>query len=170
RVRGSNMYSVFGYGEMMADSIRTKAYADALQWCVKPGCTVLDIGTGAGIFAMLACRLGARRVYAIEPDDVILLAHEIASANGYADRIDFIHGVSNKINLPEQVDVIVSDLRGVLPLFDHHLPSIIDARRRFLAPGGTLIPQQDVLRAAVVDASDVYSSYVAPWNGNGFDW
>jgi protein arginine N-methyltransferase 1 len=163
------MYSVFGYGEMMADTVRTKAYENALQRCVKPGSVVLDIGTGAGIFAMLACRSGARRVYAIEPDDVILLAHEIASANGYAERIDFIHGTSKEVNLPEQVDVVVSDLRGVLPLFDHHLPSIIDARRRFLASGGTLIAHQDILRAAVVEASDIYSSYVAPWNGNGFD-
>jgi len=153
---------------MLADSMRTNAYAHAIQQSVKPGAVVLDIGTGTGIFAMLACQSGARRVYAIEPDDVILLAREIASENGFGERIKFVQDLSSRITLPEQVDVIISDLRGILPLFQHHLPSIIDARRRFLAPGGTLIPQHDVLWAAVVEASDVYNTYVSPWNGNGF--
>jgi protein arginine N-methyltransferase 1 len=161
------MYSIAGYGHMIADSVRTKAYAAALQRCVRPGSVVLDIGTGTGLLAMLACQAGARRVYAVEPDDAILLAREIAADNGFAERIEFVHGVSSRIALPERVDVIVSDLRGALPLFQHHLPSIIDARRRFLAPHGTLIPLRDLLCAAVVEAPDIYGSYVGPWNGNG---
>jgi protein arginine N-methyltransferase 1 len=52
----------------------------------------------------------------------------------------------------------------VLPLFESHLPTIIDARQRFLAPGGSLIPQQDVLWATVVEAPQLYSDYDAPWN------
>ena len=153
---------------MLADGVRMNAYAHAVQRSVKPGAVVLDIGTGTGIFAMLACQAGARRVYAIEPDNVILLAQKIASENGYAERIEFIQGLSSGIDLPEQVNVIVSDLRGVLPLFRHHLPSIIDARRRFLASGGTLIPQRDLLWAAVVQDPDIYGTYVGPWNGDAF--
>jgi SAM-dependent methyltransferase len=163
------MYSIRGHGSMLADSMRTNAYAHAIQQSVKPGAVVLDIGTGTGIFAMLACQSGARRVYAIEPNEVILLAREIASENGFGERIRFVQDLSSRITLPERVDIIVSDLRGILPLFQHHLPSIIDARRRFLAPGGTLIPHHDVLWAAVVETSDLYNTYVSPWNGNGFD-
>jgi protein arginine N-methyltransferase 1 len=44
----------------------------------------------------------------------------------------------------------------------------VDARRRLLAPGGILIPQCDVLWAAVVEAPDLYSDGVAPWEHNGF--
>ena len=65
------MYSIENYGEMIADHIRIDAYVRALKAAIKPGSVVLDIGTGTGIFALLACRLGARRVFAIEPGAVI---------------------------------------------------------------------------------------------------
>ncbi|MGH9802038.1 MAG: hypothetical protein ACRD82_16875, partial [Blastocatellia bacterium] len=56
-----------------------------------------------------------------------------------------------------------SDLRGVLPFLDHHFASIADARRRHLAPGGVLIPQQDTMWAAIVSAPELFAGYVEPW-------
>ena len=162
------MYSITGYGKMIADRTRTGAYAHALRQAIKPDSVVLDIGTGIGIFAMLACRFGARRIYAIEPDNAIQVAREAAAANGYADRIEFIQGLSTRITLPERVDVIVSDLRGVLPLFRHHIPSIINARNRFLAPNGVLIPQQDALWAAAAEAPDLYERCATLWSDNDY--
>src|SRR3954471_21820036 len=106
---------------MIADSARMDAYARALRQAIKPGSVVLDIGTGIGIFAMLASQFGARRVYAIEPDDAIQIARQIAAANGYAERVEFFQNLSTRIELPERADIIVSDLRGVLPVFQHHI-------------------------------------------------
>jgi type I protein arginine methyltransferase len=157
------MYSFSGYGEMVRDGVRMGAYTAALRRAVRPGSVVLDIGTGTGFFALLACRYGARKVYAIEPDDAIQLARQTAVANGLADRIEFIQGLSTQITLPEQADVIVSDLRGVLPPFQHHIPSIADARRRLLAPGGVLIPRRDTLWVCVVEAPGTYREYLDPW-------
>ena len=59
------MYSLSTYGDMIADQPRMDAYLQALRQTVKPECVVADIGTGTGIFALLACKFGARRVYAI---------------------------------------------------------------------------------------------------------
>ncbi len=162
------MYSIADYGAMIADRVRMDAFARALRQAVKAGSVVVDIGTGTGIFALLACRLGARRVYAIEPDDAIQVAREIAAANACADRIEFIQAMSTHVSLPERADVIVSDVGGVLPWFQHHIPSIVDARRRFLAPGGVLIPQRDTAWAAVVEAPESYEPYTRPWNDNAF--
>ncbi|MGH9492953.1 MAG: 50S ribosomal protein L11 methyltransferase, partial [Terriglobales bacterium] len=165
------MYSIAAYGSMLADDGRLAAYSAALRRAIRPESVALDLGCGAGIMTVLACRLGARRVYAIEPDDVIQVAREIARANGCEERIVFIQDVSTRATLPEPVDVIFSDLRGVLPLYQRHIPSVADARRRFLAPGGVLIPKQDTVWAVPVEAPQVFQRMRAGWetNGHGLD-
>src|SRR3990172_9477648 len=160
------MYSLSGYGTMLDDGVRLQPYVQALHKTVRPGSVVLEIGTGPGVLAVLACRLGASRVYAVEPSPVIQVAREIAAANGCADRIEFIEGLSTQLTLPVQADVIVSDLRGILPLFQTHLPSIADARRRFLKPGGALIPKRDAVWASVVETPERYSRVVDCWEKN----
>ena len=157
------MYDLIGYGGMIADSVRTEAYARALRDTVKPDSTVFDVGTGTGLFALLACRFGARHVYAVEPSDAIAIAQDIARANGYAKRITFIQGMSERVTLPELVDIIVSDVRGVLPLYQRNVLSILDARRRLLAPGGVLIPGRDLLMVSLVDAPKLYEKHALPW-------
>ena len=157
------MYDIHDYGSMIADTVRTSAYAEALRRAITQGSVVLDIGTGPGIWALLACAYGARRVYAIEPNAIIQVAREIAAANGCADRIEFIQGRSTEIALPERVDVIVAEIHGVLPLLGPSVRSIVDARRRFLAPGGVLIPRRETLWAAVVDAAEFHRRHTSPW-------
>jgi protein arginine N-methyltransferase 1 len=158
------MYSVDGHAKMLADRTRVAAYREALRRTVKPGAVVVDIGTGTGVFAAAACAAGARRVYAIEPGEVIHVARDLAAANGYADRVEFLQAESTRVTLPERADLVVSDLRGVLPPFGQHLVSVIDARARFLAPGGRLVPQRDRLWAAVVSAPDLYRRLTSPWD------
>ena len=162
------MYEITEYGKFYIHKVRMNAYASALGNAVTPTSVVLDLGSGTGIYALLACRYGARRVYAIEATDAINLARETAIANDCSDRIVCIQDLSTNVILPERTDVIISDLSGVLPFFRRHIPSIMDARDRFLTPGGVLIPQQDCLRAAVVEASEQYAKLVEPWSKDLF--
>jgi protein arginine N-methyltransferase 1 len=157
------MYSLRDYGAMIADAGRFNAYAKAIARAVRPGDTVADIGCGPGVFSLLACRAGARRVFAIEAASCIQFARELAAANGFTDRIEFVQSDSRKTELPERVNVIVSDLRGVLPLYGHTISSLEDARQRLLATGGIMIPQRDTLKAAVVEAEEHYSHLTTPW-------
>ena len=161
------MYSLAGYGDMMKDRVRMAAYEAALRAAVRPGCVVADVGAGTGIMSFLACRLGAGRVYAIEPADAIEVAKSLAAANGFADRIVFLHDLSTRVTLPERADVVVADLRGVLPWFTHNVPAVIDARTRLLKPGGTLIPQRDTLWLGVVHAPELYARFADAWGDNG---
>ena len=66
------MFGFSLYGDLIADEARTRPYVEALRQAVTAGSVVLDLGAGAiAFFAILACRFGARRVFAIEVDDAI---------------------------------------------------------------------------------------------------
>lgn len=161
-------YDIASFGAMIECEPRMATYAEALRQAITPGCTVIDIGAGFGIFSMLACKYGAGSVIAIEPDPSAELLMPMARANGCADRITVIRDLSTRYTPPTKADVIVSDIRGVLPLFEHLIPTIIDARERLLAPGGRLIPMRDVIRVALVHAPEHYLPCERPWLKNNY--
>jgi protein arginine N-methyltransferase 1 len=102
-------------------------------------------------------------VYAIEPSDVVQILAAAARDNGLADRIVVLPKRSSEVVLPERADLIVSDLRGVLPPFQTHFADIADARDRLLAPGGRLIPETDTMMLGVVSAPEAFERTHRPW-------
>jgi len=159
-------YSVHDYGRMIADTVRTAPFVEALRRCVRPGSIVLDIGTGPGFFALLACQMGAARVYAIEPDDAIEIGRESARHQAGGERVTWLRGLSTDITLPEPVDVVIGDLHGTLPFYTGNLTALIDARHRHLKPGGVMIPRRDIVFAAPAEAESEYAGVVCPWEHN----
>lgn len=159
-------YSISNYGGMVIDQRRTRPYVEALTRAIGPQTVVLDIGTGTGFFALLAAKLGAARVYAIEPDSAIDVARLCAADNPNAERIRWIQGLSTEIDLPERVDVVIGDLHGTMPFFKHNIESLKDARIRHLKPGGHLLPRRDILHAAPASASTEYDTLRKPWEHN----
>lgn len=163
------MYNLSSFGSMMLDKVRMGAYVEALRRAVKPGDVVVDIGTGTGIFALIACQLGAKHVYAFEPNPLIELGKEIAEANGFADRITFIKEFTTDYTLPELADVIVGDIRGRLPFLYPNIITYHDAMQRLLKPGGILIPQRDHLYAAYLTQPELYQQAILmPWAQNPY--
>ena len=126
---------------MLRDRPRLRAFHDAIRASVKPGDIVLDIGTGTGILAFFACRAGAKRVYAVEEGPAIEIAKALAAHNRVADRIVFIHGRSTDIELPEPVDVIVSETLWCFGIGEGLVSWVTDARHRFLRDDGRIVPQ-----------------------------
>ena len=157
------MYSLDQFALMFADKIRMEAYSAAIARSVRLGDAVVDLGCGPGVFALLACKAGARRVYAIDMDGVVDFGRQLASANGFGDRILFLRGDSRQIHLPERVNVLVSDVRGVLPLHSNAIDTIEDARDRFLEKDGCLLPSRDTLFAAIVELPEHYGQLTRAW-------
>ena len=164
-------YTVKDYGRMILDERRSQPFVQALLRAVKPGCTVLDIGTSTGYFAFLAAQAGAARVYAVEPDDAIEIARRCAASIPGAERIQWIQGMTTQLDLPERVDVVIGDLHGVLPFYTANLVSMMDARKRHLKPGGQMIPARDRLFLVPANAPDEYQNLQQPWlhNPQGLD-
>lgn len=153
---------------MIRDKVRMEAYTRALKRAIKPGCTVLDLGAGTGIFSLLACQYGAGKVYAIEPNDSLILAKKFARVNGFEDRIEFFQKMSTEVELDQKADVIIADLRGALPFSGRSIESMIDARERMLAPGGQVIPKADTLYVAVYTSAQSYHGIENPWLKNEY--
>lgn len=156
-------YSLSAYGSMITCEPRMGAYAEALRRSITPGCRVIDLGAGPGLFALLACKYGAGHVIAIEPNASIDIARKAAAENGFSDRITFVRDLSTQWHSTEKADVVVSDIRGVLPLFENHIPTITDVRARLLKPDGVLIPGVDRIYAALVEAPKLYETITKPW-------
>lgn len=129
---------------LLNDTVRMAAYEKAIRATVRPGMTVADIGAGLGVLSRMAVGAGAQKVYAIEFDaDTIALARgQFTTDTKTNTAMVWMQGLSGQLRLPEKVDVIVSETLGNLALDENILPTLIDARRRFLKPGGTLIPQR----------------------------
>jgi predicted RNA methylase len=142
---------------------RLDQYARAISRSVRDGSVVVDLGAGTGILSFLACAAGARRVYAIEAGDAIAYGELLASSAGFRDRVRFIHEASTRVALPERADVLVADIHDTFGLQAGGLGALIDARDRWLKPGGILIPSSIELFVAAVEAHDPYRRSVEVW-------
>lgn len=148
---------------MLYDEERIGKYSDAIQRVVKKGDVVADIGTGTGILSFLCLKAGASRVHAIERTPAIRWARLVAEKNGFSDRIVFHDQDSRSCNLPEKVNVVVSELIGHIAFEEGMVESLFDAKKRFLFPGGVIIPERVELKVALVEENEVYPECVDCW-------
>ena len=155
---------VASHRSMVFDEYRNALYARAIRKFVTPDTVVLDLGAGIGIHGLLAAAAGAKRVYLVEPEPVVQLAREIARANGLADRIVILEDRIEDVQLPEQVDLIISVFTGNLLYSEDLLPSLFHARDRYLKPGGRMVPDFAELVLAPVSAPELHAKHIGCWS------
>jgi ribosomal protein L11 methyltransferase len=112
----------------------TRTCLRALEKEVSPGDRVLDLGTGSGILAIAAARMGAREVIAVDTDDqAIENASENASLNGVEGRIRFRQGTTDPTDGLFEV-VAANVTSGVLgPLVPELKGCLVEGGRLILA-------------------------------------
>ncbi len=161
-----------GQRTMAFDNVRNEFYEAAIKKVVTPDSVVLDLGSGLGVHALMAARAGARRVFMVEPENVVHCAKEIAKHNGYGDRIEAFQGRIEEVELPEKVDVIISVFTGNLLYSEDLLPSLYFARDKWLKPGGRLVPDGAELMLAPISIEKTFEENVAIWSKphRGFDY
>ena len=82
------MYSISGYGSMIADRVRMAAYEAALRRAVRPGCVVLDLGAGTGIVGELASAIGISAIIGLDSLDAARAACLRDRPGVYGDYLD----------------------------------------------------------------------------------
>ena len=121
--------AAFGTGQHATTSLCIRALEDL----VRPGMTVFDVGTGSGVLAIVAAKLGAKRVEAVDFDPVaVRVARENVRQNGaegivHTERSDLLKSVEGKADLI--IANIIADI--IVRLFGEVKGS--------LAAGGTML-------------------------------
>lgn len=141
---------------MMNDARRNPAWDKALRRAIRPGMHVLEIGTGAGMLAMMAARAGAEKVVTCEVHPVAAaMARELVARNGFADRISVVAKRSQDlivgVDIDRPADLLFCDIFSDNLLGFEPLASLADARQRLLASGAPVVPATGTLRMALAN-------------------
>eukprot|EP01035_Chromulina_nebulosa_P020009 gene20009-25983_t len=158
---------------MLQDYVRTGTYQQAILQNPRDfhGKVVLDVGTGTGILAFFAAQCGARKVYAVDASDSCTIAEKLSKANGFDNIITIIKGRIEDIELPEQVDVIISEPIGFLLVHERMLETYITARSRFLKLNGLMYPSTGSIILAPFTDDALYNEQLTKisfWESQNF--
>lgn len=151
---------VYGYQgmqyhrELLRDRQRIQAYQRAIAEQLAPGGVVVDLGGRIGILSLLAAQAGASQVYLIERNrSMAAVARQLAAENGYRERITVLDKEMGAVQLPRPADLLVSDwLNPWFGIGSNIFGLVMEARDRFLRPGGALVPMGAELFLAPVEA------------------
>jgi type II protein arginine methyltransferase len=146
--------------KMLHEPARNQAYQEAISRAVRPGMTVLEIGTGSGLLAMMAARAGAKRVVTCEADwRLAEAATQIVKSNGFADKVTVLHSHSTSLDAERDLDggadVLVAEIFGNMLLNEAVLPSFEHAKENLLKPGAQVIPASGSFEIALAEHEGV---------------
>jgi ribosomal protein L11 methyltransferase len=121
----------------------------ALEEHLKPGAKVLDLGTGSGILAIAAAKLGAGSVLALDNDPLaVRVARANVWANGVQNLVAVEHGSLDKVT--EEFELVLVNIlaRVIVELADQGLVNRVRPTGLLIAAG--IIEEQEAEVAAAL--------------------
>lgn len=155
---------------MMNDTDRNEFYYELLKQHVTPETGVLEIGAGSGLLSIMAGKLGAKWVVAVEGStEMSHLAEANIKENNLEDRVKVLNMLSTELlpeDLPGKPDILVCEIFGTFLLGESALDYILDARQRLLPKNAVILPQLGVQYGVPIScpALECITS-INSWNG-----
>lgn len=122
----------------------------ALEKYVKPDNYVIDVGTGSGVLAIGSAMLNAKKILALDLDEVaVRSAKENIALNHCEDKIDVMHG--NLLDsVKEPADLIVANiLAEIIVTFSHEAFELLADDGLFIV-SGIIAAKKDLVREDLI--------------------
>ncbi|KAM7407590.1 hypothetical protein PAMA_003353 [Pampus argenteus] len=152
--------------EMLSDKSRTETYRQVVlsNSASLRSKVVMDLGCGTGIISLFCAQLAQPSVvYAVEASSMAEYTRQLVKQNGCEEVVTVLQGRAEEIELPEQVDVLVSEWMGNCLLFEFMVESVLVARDRWLREGGVMWPSSGALTLVPCQADSYFAEKMAFW-------
>lgn len=158
--------------QMLMDHVRMRAYHSAIMSnkSLFEGKVVLDVGTGSGVLSLWAAQAGAAKVYAVEYTDMAIHARKMVEANGLSHVIEVIQSSVEELELPCQVDIIISEWMGYILLRESMLDSVIRARNKWMKASGAMFPSHATMFWGAVSNEDDRAGKIDEYQSSMREW
>ena len=125
---------------MLMDQNRMHGFKSAIDYAVKPGAKVLELGGGTGVLSWFAAAK-ADKVYCVEFNpDMVKEARKMLALNPNGEKVEVVHADAFEYLPPEPVDVVICEMIHVAMLREKQVEVIESFKRRYLERFGGQLP------------------------------
>ncbi len=125
---------------MLMDQNRMHGFKSAIDYAVKPGAKVLELGGGTGVLSWFAAAK-ADKVYCVEFNpDMVREARKMLALNPNGEKVEVVHADAFEYLPPEPVDVVICEMIHVGMLREKQVEVIESFKRRYTERFGGPLP------------------------------
>jgi type I protein arginine methyltransferase len=151
---------------MLMDQNRMHGFKSAINYAVKPGAKVLELGGGTGVLSWFAAGK-ASKVYCVEFNpDMVAAARKMLSMNPNGHKVEVVHADAFEYLPPEPVDVVICEMIHVAMVREKQVEMMESFKRRYLARfGGPLpvfLPEAAIMAVQPLQQDYDFEGFYAP--------
>jgi predicted RNA methylase len=151
---------------MLMDQNRMHGFKSAINYAVKPGAKVLELGGGTGVLSWFAAATAAK-VYCVEFNpDMVKAARKMLAMNPNGHKVEVVHADAFEYLPPEPVDVVICEMIHVAMLREKQVEVMESFKRRYLARfGGPLpvfLPEAVIMAVQPIQQDYDFEGFYAP--------
>jgi predicted RNA methylase len=160
------MISLHHHFHLLNDRARLTAFREAIDFVVRPGAKVVELGGGTGVLSFFAAE-HAEKVWCVERNpELVRAAEAFLARNRHGDRVEVVLADAHEYLPPEPVDVVVCEMLHS-GLLREKQASVIRAfrenhARRFAGRVPFFVPEVTLLGFQAVEQSFQFAGYQAP--------
>jgi protein arginine N-methyltransferase 1 len=151
---------------MLNDTARMRGFKAAIDYTVRPGGKVVDLGGGTGVLSYFALQK-ASKVWCVERNpELVAKAREILALNPPGGAIKIVEADAFDFLPPEPVDVVICEMLHVAMLREKQIPVITSFKERYLSRFGKplplFVPEALIQAVQPVEHDFNFEGYYAP--------